>query len=1050
MYNSITEQVIRQTPHIDGIEPENLPQYLTLIYARIIALRRSVAGSGSGKISLKLEKDILELRKLANNLESLTVLNKDSPHLASAAFVGATAHSLLQFIRNQTGSSSELELQSQNIPSWISSILLFLIGDSPADAAEIAGRINQSSGDTLKKQLSYAIALLAKGQLGALRAIEPIEREYENYESEAEAEDYLWLLMLLGLQQMASVLLGITEPKVSYFKNIVELASLDVSFSDITVKSNYSGPYHLALLLDILQNRLLSRGVINVTPPAGTTTLEWRNFLQKLAQTRPYLWENHFEAVHSGFLDSGNSAVLTFPTGAGKTTVAELKIASSVMAGRSVLYLVPTHALEDQINRELKILFENIVSDTLEISGEFTDFAVENLQTINVMTPERCLTLLTMNPESFENIGLVVFDEFHLVNGRSNRLDKRSLDAMYCLLRLFTETPEADFLLISAMVENGSEIASWINHVTGRNCEAFNSSWKPTRQLQGCIIYPNSEIKNLENLINGVRMTHTGKSVPKALKDQVFATPHQIFSLRNKWDSNKPDDFFIRKLFSKKLKLEVNKYYKITSNRNLVAAELAAFFVNAGMKTLVFVNNPVVAKSTARNLHGLLEKRNIDYDLFRNLNSRIINSLEIELGGLDYSYFNPDYQVSVHHGLLLPAERQLNESLFKSKDGINSIVATATLAQGINLPAEVVIIAGDDRFDEDTEASEKLLAHEILNAAGRAGRAGSAAQGIVILIPGQIISFENRSTAPSDWMAMQERVFAKSDQCLTINDPLTHFLDEVTQSGDYDTISHDANSLLLRLHNEETESNSIKKIFSNSFAAYKASNANDNSFSDNINELIRIRENIAIDLLYDKAVEIVSLKSGIKPETVEQLDKSLAELDLEQVLEFSVSDWIIWFFDWLKKDRTRILEMFSSPASRAQLARAVGLKVTKYTLRELAGSLDAVVPILIAFIKGETYETINGMIPGKADQYLSKSRHFILRLVPQISFAFGVVSLTLKERLLSIDYEEEDIPFVIKNLATMVKEGFDTEEKLQYKVTYRTLLRVQIHMMLEI
>jgi len=1048
MYNSITEQLIRQAPHIDGIDSENLPQYLTLIYARIISLRKRV--DGSGKISVKLEKDILELRKLANNLESLTVLSKNNDHRVPAAFVAATAHSLLQFIRNQGEQVSDLGLEAQNVPSWISSILLFLIGDSPADAAEIAGRISPSSEANIKEQLCDAVRLLAKGQLGALRAIEPIERDFENNENEAEAEDYLWLLMLHGIQQMASVLLGITELKITYFKNIIELASLDVSFSDMTIKSCYSGPYHLALLMDVLQDRLLSRGVINVRPPDGTNASEWNSFLQKLAQTRPYLWENHFEAVHSGFLDSGNSAVLTFPTGAGKTTVAELKIASAVMSGRSVLYLVPTHALEDQINRDLKILFDNINSDTLEIGAEFTDFTSQNLETINVMTPERCLTLLTMNPESFENIGLVVFDEFHLVNGRMNRLDKRSLDAMYCLLRLFTETPEADFLLISAMVENGGEIASWIMNVTGRNCEAFNSSWKPTRQLQGCIIYPKNEIEKLDTVIKKVQATHTGKTVPKALKDQIYATPYQIYSLHNKWDSSKSDDFYIRRLFSKKLRLEVSPYYRITSNRNLVAAELAAFFVKAGMKTLVFVNNPVVAKSTARYLHGLLDESTINYDLFRKQNIRIINSLEMELGNLSYSYFNPDYQVSVHHGLLLPAERLLNESLFKSKDGINSIIATATLAQGINLPAEVVIIAGDDRFDEDTEGSEKLLAHEILNAAGRAGRAGTAAQGIVLLIPGQIITFEDKSEAPRDWMMLQERVFAKSDQCLTITDPLIRFLDEVSQNDENGMLSHDANSLLLRLHTEETENNSIKKIFSNSLAAYKASQTNDNSFSDQINGLIKIRENLATDLLYAKAVEVVSLKSGIKPETIEQLDQSLSKLDVEDLFEFSVSEWIIWFFNWLKEDKIRIVEMFASPASRAQMARALGLKVTKYTLDELADNLEAIVPILKAFIYGKSYESINEMISGKDDQYLSKSRHFILRLVPQISFAIGVVSLTLRERLLSLDYDEDDIPFIVKNLATMVKEGFDTEEKLQYKMTHRALLRVQIHKMMEI
>lgn len=1048
MYNSITEEVIRQVPHIHGSESENLPQYLTQIYARIVSVRRRF--NGSRKISRKLKSDIIELRKLANNLESLTVLNRNNSNHISAAFVAGTAHNLLQLIRDDKYSVSGHGLEVQSVPSWISSILLFLIGESPADAAEIAVRMTASKGQTVKDQLSDSIRLLAKGQLGPIRALKPVSRDYNSDENEVEAEDYLWLQLLLGLQQMASILLGMAELTQSYFKEVIDLALLDVSFTDITVKSCYSGPHHLALLLDILQDRLLSRGVINVDPPAGTDPLEWISFLQKLAGSRPYLWENHFQAVQTGFLNSGNSAVLTFPTGAGKTTVAELKIASTVMAGRSVLYLVPTHALEDQINRDLTTLFDYIDSDKLEIGGEFTDFGNQTLETINVMTPERCLTLLAMNPENFEDIGLIVFDEFHLINGRMDRLDKRSLDAMYCLLRLFSEVPKADYLLISAMVENGEEIASWVNQVTGRNCEVFNSNWKPTRQLQGCIIYPKNEIEELDSIILKVRKNHTGKTVPTALKNQVYATPHQIYSLRNKWDPNRPDDFFIRKLFAKKLKLEVSPYWKITSNRNLVAAELAAFFVRAGMKTLVFVNNPVVAKSTARTLNGFLDERKMDLDAFKAQNARKMSSLEMELGDLKYSFFNPDYQVAVHHGLLLPMERQLNESLFKTKEGIHAIIATATLAQGINLPAEVVIIAGDDRFDEDTEGSEKLLAHEILNAAGRAGRAGTAAQGVALLVPGQIITFEDKSVAPNDWMALQKRVFAKSDQCLVINDPMTLFLDEVIENDENEFLSQNVNSLLLRLHSDETEKTSIKTIFNNSFAAYKARQIGDDLFSTKINELIIRRDNLGTNLLYESSIEIVSLKTGLDPKIIEQLSNSLSEMDLEKLFEFSVADWIAWFFNWLQGDAARILEMFSSPASRAQLARALGLRVTNYMLEDVVNDIAAIVPIFNAFINGEDYEAINAMIPGKSDEYLTKARHFILRLVPQTSFAIGVVSLTLKEQLVSVGHDVDDIPYIIKNLATMVREGFDTEEKLQFKMRRRTLLRVQIHRMFEI
>lgn len=91
---------------------------------------------------------------------------------------------------------------------------------------------------------------------------------------------------------------------------------------------------------------------------------------------------------------------------------------------------------------------------------------------------------------------------------------------------------------------------------------------------------------------------------------------------------------------------------------------------------------------------------------------------------------------------MLPEEREIMEACYV-KAPINILVATPTLAQEINLPADVVLIAGDDRFDAKKQEVEKLQAHEIMNAVGRAGRAGSRSYGAAILIPGKIVIIDN-------------------------------------------------------------------------------------------------------------------------------------------------------------------------------------------------------------------------------------------------------------------------------------------------------------------
>jgi hypothetical protein len=53
-----------------------------------------------------------------------------------------------------------------------------------------------------------------------------------------------------------------------------------------------------------------------------------------------------------------------------------------------------------------------------------------------------------------------------------------------------------------------------------------------------------------------------------------------------------------------------------------------------------------------------------------------------------------------------------------------------------------VIIAEDSRFDQAKDRREVLQAQELLNAAGRAGRAGQNANGIVLVIPGKVVGID--------------------------------------------------------------------------------------------------------------------------------------------------------------------------------------------------------------------------------------------------------------------------------------------------------------------
>lgn len=1046
MYNSTTQQKINNIPTIGDIDTDRLPQELTRIYAQIVSLRRQVADGEIDFQNRNLISSLTLLRKLANNLETILLTNLYHEQKESIAFVAGTAYNLIHKMGLNDG-QSEVLLRIDSISSYVAATVLFLIGNSQADAAETALSIRESNCENLTEQrLISAIISLATGKLSNTAKSNFNEEEVVQTEDfQQKALNYLWRELGLGVVQMVKRLIGQTkEERQNHFDKVIDLSVSDLGLS--RQSSIFSGAYRLAQLLRILEEDIFNRAVIDIPCPSDINPVKWKIFLEKLATDRPLLWENHKEAINTNFLNPGISAVLTLPTGAGKSTLAELKIASCLYTGRKVIYLVPTHALEDQVTRNLKELFSEFEPINIESGGEYTDFEGSNDSPILVMTPERCLTFLNINPDFFNSVGLVVFDEFHLIHGTNIKKDRRAIDAMYCLLSLFTYTPSADFLLISAMVENGEEIASWITKITQRECRIFNSKWKPTRQLHGCLVFEEDRIAELNDKIREQKQIATTKAPPVKLKRELIIEPICFFSLRNIWETEDETDYFKTQILDRNVLLGINKWWQLTSNRYDIAANLAIQFSMLELKTLIFVDGPRIANSTSRTIAELLKRRINNYEEYCNRNKNIIASIGLELGEIKHSYFYECRNVGVHHGLLLPQERTLIENYFKSSNGSVALVATTTLAQGINLPAEMVIIAGDDRFDEDEENRQRVDPHELLNAAGRAGRAGLSSQGAVILIPGEIVTIKD-STISERWWQLKNEVFSKGDQCLEIKDPLEYILDSLQEN--INKLSVEETTILYRFKPEQLSDTDTKNLLSKSFYAFKASEAgNTEQFSSQVRKLLDIRnelDNLSSELLWQKEIGI---KTGLEPSIIYELDKAIELEGSEQIMSKSIPEIIEWFFGWLKTNDSFIGKIFTKQSTINQIKKSVGLK-TESLEAEILPKLMILSDILKEYVKGQPLNELNAKIPDvkRVDNtgYLIKARNFVNRLVPELSFAFGLISMIIIEKSRHIGKEKQDLPMDIRVLASCIREGFDTSAKLFYKKNNQLLMRVETH-----
>jgi antiviral helicase SLH1 len=79
------------------------------------------------------------------------------------------------------------------------------------------------------------------------------------------------------------------------------------------------------------------------------------------------------------------------------------------------------------------------------------------------------------------------------------------------------------------------------------------------------------------------------------------------------------------------------------------------------------------------------------------------------------------FGVGLHHAGLIESDRSLAEELF-ANNKIQILVATSTLAWGVNLPAHLVIVKGTQFFDAKIEGYKDMDLTDVLQMLGRAGR----------------------------------------------------------------------------------------------------------------------------------------------------------------------------------------------------------------------------------------------------------------------------------------------------------------------------------------
>ena len=196
------------------------------------------------------------------------------------------------------------------------------------------------------------------------------------------------------------------------------------------------------------------------------------------------LYPPQAQAIEAGALE-GRNLLLSVPTAAGKTLVAELCMLRSLSLnpGRC-LYIVPLKALASEKYEDLKKKYSPVgIKVGLATGDNDTPNNILSGYHILIATAEKVDALLRARTQWLLNrLNVVVLDEIHFLNDRERGPTLEILAA-----RIKQLNPNVQFLALSATVSNAADIAAWLD------ARLVESHWRPIPLREG--VYLNEEIR---------------------------------------------------------------------------------------------------------------------------------------------------------------------------------------------------------------------------------------------------------------------------------------------------------------------------------------------------------------------------------------------------------------------------------------------------------------------------------------------------------------------------------------------------------------------------
>jgi superfamily II RNA helicase len=377
------------------------------------------------------------------------------------------------------------------------------------------------------------------------------------------------------------------------------------------------------------------------------------------------------EAIHH--IAAGTSVIVSAPTGAGKTLIAEFAIVRALAHGQRIAYTTPIKALSNQKYADFCRQFSP--GQVGILTG---DVQVNSQAPVLVMTTEILRNMFYLEPP--ENLGYVVLDECHYMGdeGRGTVWEEIIINC----------PRDVRLVALSATVSNIAEIAAWIAGIH-RPIVAIQHAVRPV-PLEYFLVDPEGRIMRPREVLR---------------KGHVAAEEHGPGRRRRR--RRGPE---VRQLI---LQLQARRWlptiYFIFSRAGCEAA----------LRRCLREGIRFIEASEVDEVEAAIEKTLSDYPSITpvsELNRSIFDGLRQGVG--------------IHHAGMLAALKRLTEVLFE-RGLVQVVFATETMSLGIHMPAKSVVI--ENLRKRTDEGFRTLRVGELTQMAGRAGRRGIDARGTCLV-----------------------------------------------------------------------------------------------------------------------------------------------------------------------------------------------------------------------------------------------------------------------------------------------------------------------------